>query len=87
MMVGDTVSAEYKGKTYYFMNPKHREIFLENPSRFLKWELGVNEMEDSVVPDEPSPPDERMDEAFGEEYQFYRQRVPIFHPFPQRRSE
>ncbi len=44
-------------------------------------------MEDSVVPDEPSPPDERMDEAFGEEYQFYRQRVPMFHPFPQRRSE
>ena len=36
MMVGDTVSAEYKGKTYYFMNSKHSEMFLENPIRFVK---------------------------------------------------
>jgi YHS domain-containing protein len=36
MMVGDTVSAEYKGKTYYFMNARHRETFLENPTRFVK---------------------------------------------------
>jgi YHS domain-containing protein len=36
MMVGDTWSAEYEGKTYYFMNAKHREIFLENPTRFVK---------------------------------------------------
>ena len=35
MMVGDTVSAEYEEKTYYFMSAKHREIFLENPTRYL----------------------------------------------------
>ncbi len=36
MMVGDAWSAEYEGKTYYFMNAKHREIFLANPGRFVK---------------------------------------------------
>ncbi len=35
MMVGDAWSAEYEGKTYY-MNAKHREIFLANPGRFVK---------------------------------------------------
>lgn len=36
MMVGDTWSAEYKGKAYYFMNPQHRETFLKNPAKFVK---------------------------------------------------
>ncbi len=36
MMVGDTWSAEYNSKTYYFMNPQHRETFLKNPAKFVK---------------------------------------------------
>ena len=35
MMVGDQWKTEYEGKTYYFMNAKHMEIFLENPTRYL----------------------------------------------------
>ena len=35
MMVGDDVSTEHEGKTYYFMNPTHKEMFLKDPSRFL----------------------------------------------------
>jgi len=35
MMVGDQVSAEHGGKTYYFMNDTHREKFLKDPSKFL----------------------------------------------------
>jgi YHS domain-containing protein len=36
MMVGYDWPTEYNGKTYYFMNPAHRESFIANPSRFLK---------------------------------------------------
>ena len=35
MIVGDQWSAEHEGKTYYFMNPTHREMFLKDPSKFL----------------------------------------------------
>jgi YHS domain-containing protein len=35
MMVGDQWFADHEGKTYYFMNPTHREMFLKNPSKFL----------------------------------------------------
>lgn len=26
----------YKGKTYYFMNEEHKNLFVENPESFLK---------------------------------------------------
>jgi len=26
----------YKGKTYYFMHEEHKNIFVEDPERFLK---------------------------------------------------
>jgi YHS domain-containing protein len=35
MMVGDQWSTQYEGKTYYFMNNTHREMFLKDPSKFL----------------------------------------------------
>ena len=36
MMVSDQWSAEYEGKTYYFMNSVHMEMFLKYPSKILK---------------------------------------------------
>lgn len=35
MMVGDQVSTEFGGKTYYFMNDTHKEMFVKDPSKFL----------------------------------------------------
>ena len=35
MMVGDQVSTEHDGKTYYFMNETHKEMFLKDPSKFM----------------------------------------------------
>jgi len=35
MKVGDQWKTEYKGKTYYFMNSKHKEIFEANPTKYL----------------------------------------------------
>lgn len=28
-------SLDYKGKTYYFMNPTHKEMFQKDPEKFL----------------------------------------------------
>ena len=38
MMVneGTAPRSEYKGKTYYFMNPVHKEMFAKDPERFIK---------------------------------------------------
>jgi YHS domain-containing protein len=42
MMVDERTapSMEYKGKTYYFMNPVHKEMFEKDPERFLNREQG-----------------------------------------------
>ncbi|NIS81070.1 MAG: YHS domain-containing protein [Anaerolineales bacterium] len=38
MMVDENTapSSEYKGETYYFMNPTHKAMFDNDPEKFLK---------------------------------------------------
>ncbi len=36
MMVGDKWKTEYKGKTYYFMSAKHKEMFEANPEKYIE---------------------------------------------------
>jgi YHS domain-containing protein len=36
LVTENTPTYVYKGKTYYFMNEEHKNIFVENPERFLK---------------------------------------------------
>ena len=38
MMVGDEWQTEYHGKTYYFMSNIHMEMFMKDPTKFLKLE-------------------------------------------------
>lgn len=37
--------SEYQGKTYYFMNPIHKEIFDKDPERFVKSGTGQHGMQ------------------------------------------
>jgi YHS domain-containing protein len=38
MMVNENTapSLEYKGETYYFMKPAHKEMFEKDPEKFLR---------------------------------------------------
>jgi len=36
LITEETPSYIYKGKTYYFMNEEHKNIFVEGPERFIK---------------------------------------------------
>jgi len=36
LVTESTPSYVYNGKTYYFMNEEHKQIFMEDPDRFLK---------------------------------------------------
>jgi YHS domain-containing protein len=36
LVTKETPSYIYKGKTYYFMSEEHKNIFVEDPERFLK---------------------------------------------------
>ena len=36
LITENTPTYQYKGKTYYFMSEEHKQIFLEDPERFLK---------------------------------------------------
>ncbi|MDP2960042.1 MAG: YHS domain-containing protein [candidate division Zixibacteria bacterium] len=36
LVTEETPSYVYEGKTYYFMNEEHKNIFVEDPERFLK---------------------------------------------------
>jgi YHS domain-containing protein len=42
MMVDERTAprSEYKGKTYYFMNPIHQEMFGKDPEKFIKAAAG-----------------------------------------------
>ena len=36
LVTENTPTFVYKGKTYYFMSEEHKNIFVEDPERFLK---------------------------------------------------
>ena len=36
LVTEETPSYIYKGKTYYFMSEEHKNLFVEDPERFLK---------------------------------------------------
>jgi len=41
MMGKPHIKSVYKGKTYYFMNPQHKEMFDANPEKF-NLEVGID---------------------------------------------
>jgi YHS domain-containing protein len=45
MMVDENTatSFEYKGETYHFMNPIHRDMFIRDPAKFLSKSSDQNE--------------------------------------------
>ncbi len=47
MMVNEktTPHSEYKGKTYYFMNAIHKEMFGKDPAKFVKTGAGRRGMQ------------------------------------------
>jgi YHS domain-containing protein len=42
MMGKPHLKSTYKGKTFYFMNPQHKEMFEANPEKF-NLEVGIDE--------------------------------------------
>lgn len=42
MMVDENTAPnlEYEGRTYYFMNEQHRDLFEDNPDKFLNRDPG-----------------------------------------------
>ncbi len=42
MMGKPHIKSTYDGKTYYFMNPQHKELFDANPEKF-NLEVGIDE--------------------------------------------
>ncbi|MFX1607182.1 MAG: YHS domain-containing protein [Promethearchaeota archaeon] len=42
MMADPNIKSVYKGKTYYFMNQKHKEMFDANPEKY-NLEVGLDE--------------------------------------------
>jgi YHS domain-containing protein len=47
MMVDERTAprSEYKGKTYYFMNPTHQAMFAKDPARYIEAGTGQHGMQ------------------------------------------